>query len=181
MEGFHVVKVESALDADFFVTAIGGKDEITVGHMEKMKNNAIVCSIGGDEIEIDVKGLRSYPGMIVQEIKPQLEKFIFPDGHSIIIPSGGNVINLGNATGHPPFVMSLSFTNQVLAQMEFWDNRNTEKFKKELVNLPKNLDEQVARLHLDILGAELTELTDEQAKYIGVSNLGPFKNDSYRY
>ena len=183
MEGYHVVKVESALkDADIFITATGNFNIITAKHMSEMKNNAIVGNIGHFDTEIDMDGLENFPGIVKVEIKPQVDKFTFPSGNSIIMLASGRLLNLGCATGHPSFVMSNSFTNQVMAQMELWTNRATDKYKeKEVFVLPKTLDEKVARLHLAHLGAELTELSGEQSKYIGIPITGPFKKDEYRY
>jgi len=151
-------------------------------HMEKMKNNAIVGNIGHFDTEVDMDGLENFPGIKKVNIKECVDRYVFPDGHGVIILASGRLLNLGCATGHPSFVMSNSFTNQVLAQIELWTNRNGEKYReKEVYTLPKNLDEKVARLHLKALGAELTVLTDEQAKYINVDVHGPFKKEDYRY
>lgn len=178
MEGYQVATVEDALVyADIFVTTTGNKDVITVNHMSKMKDQAIVCNIGHFDNEIQVEKLEKFPGIKEVNIKPQVDKFIFPDGHSIILLSRGRLVNLGNATGHPSFVMSNSFTNQTLAQLELWKNEH----KLGVYTLPKHLDEEVARLHLDKLGVKLTKLTDDQAKYIGVNVNGPYKTDHYRY
>ena len=147
-----------------------------------MKNNAIVCNIGHFDNEIDMEGLENYPGITRINIKAGSDRWEFPDGHGIIILAEGRLVNLGCATGHPSFVMSNSFTNQVLAQIELWENKDTTKYAKgQVYNLPKELDEKVARLHLPALGAELTELSTDQAEYIAVSPLGPFKANSYRY
>jgi len=184
MEGFSVVKLESIVkDVDIVVTATGNKDIVMVKHMEQMKNNAIVCNIGHFDNEVDMEGLEKFPGIKRINIKPQTDRFVFPDGHGIIILAEGRLVNLGCATGHPSFVMSNSFSNQVLAQLELWENRNTEKYGKDVYLLPKHLDEKVARLHLKALGAELTELSSSQSDYIGVENggLGPFKKSTYRY
>ncbi len=178
MEGYQVATVEDALVyADIFVTTTGNKDVITVNHMSKMKDQAIVCNIGHFDNEIQVEKLEKFPGIKEVNIKPQVDKFIFPDGHSIILLSRGRLVNLGNATGHPSFVMSNSFTNQTLAQLELWKKEH----KLGVYTLPKHLDEEVARLHLDKLGVKLTKLTDDQAKYIGVNVNGPYKTDHYRY
>lgn len=178
MEGFDVKRVEDVVkDIDIFVTATGNKDVITLEHMKKMKDGAIVCNIGHFDNEIQVEQLEKMPGIKEENIKPQVDKFIFPDGHSIIMLSRGRLVNLGNATGHPSFVMSNSFTNQVLAQIALYEN----KPEIGVYTLPKELDEEVARLHLDQLGAKLTELNDDQAKYINVNVKGPFKSDAYRY
>ena len=177
MEGSEVRTMEGALkDGDIFVTATGNKDVITVEHMRGMKNNAIVCNIGHFDAEIQVAGLRNFKW---DEIKPQVHHVEFPDGKKIIILSEGRLVNLGNATGHPSFVMSASFTNQTLAQLELWTNGAA--YGKKVYTLPKRLDEKVAMLHLAKLGAHLTQLNAEQAAYIGVTVDGPFKPDHYRY
>jgi adenosylhomocysteinase len=177
MEGYEVVTLEdAAADADIFVTATGNKDVITVEHMRAMKNNAIVCNIGHFDSEIQVAGLKNFKW---DEIKPQVHHIEFPDGKKIILLSEGRLVNLGNATGHPSFVMSASFTNQTLAQIELWTN--AAKYENSVYTLPKHLDEKVAFLHLAKLGAKLTELKPEQAKYIGVPAQGPFKPEHYRY
>jgi adenosylhomocysteinase len=177
MEGFRVVTMdEAAPEADIFVTATGNYHVITHDHMAAMKHQAIVCNIGHFDNEIDVAGLRRYEW---ENIKPQVDHIIFPDGRRIILLAEGRLVNLGCATGHPSFVMSNSFTNQVLAQMELW-NRGDE-YENQVYVLPKHLDENVARLHLDRIGAKLTALTDEQARYIGVAAEGPYKPDHYRY
>ena len=182
MEGFNVVRLETVVEtADIFITATGNYRIIMKKHMEKMKNNAIVGNIGHFDNEIDMAGLENDKAMKLINIKPQVDKWTFPDGHSIIILAEGRLLNLGCATGHPSFVMSNSFTNQVMAQMELWSNRGTETYKPGLYNLPKEKDEMVARLHLKALGAELTELTPDQAKYIHVSVQGPYKKPEYRY
>ncbi len=178
MEGYEVKTVEEVVDkADIFVTATGNKDVITIRHLEKMKNNAIVCNIGHFDNEIQTDKLKSYPGIKRINIKPQVDKYVFPDGHGIILLSDGRLVNLGNATGHPSFVMSMSFTNQVLAQLELWQ----KKYETGVYVLPKKLDEEVARLHLEHLQAKLTRLTPEQAAYINVPVEGPYKPDHYRY
>ena len=146
-----------------------------------MKNNAIVANIGHFDNEIEVDSLEMYPGIVHQNIKPEVDRWIFPDGHGVIVLSEGRLMNLGNATGHPSFVMSASFTNQVLAQMELWKNKNSEVYSKGVYTLPKSLDEHVARLHLDKLGANLTKLSNEQADYIGIPISGPYKHETYRY
>ncbi|OGN41901.1 MAG: adenosylhomocysteinase [Caulobacterales bacterium RIFCSPHIGHO2_01_FULL_70_19] len=177
MEGYEVVTLEdAAADADIFVTATGNKDVITVDHMRAMKNNAIVCNIGHFDSEIQVAGLKNFKW---DEIKPQVHHVEFPDGKKIILLSEGRLVNLGNATGHPSFVMSASFTNQTLAQIELWTNKAA--YENRVYTLPKHLDEKVAALHLGKLGAKLTVLKDEQAKYINVPVQGPFKPDHYRY
>jgi adenosylhomocysteinase len=158
------------------VTATGNKDVITVDHMRQMKNNAIVCNIGHFDSEIQVAGLKNFKW---DEIKPQVHHVEFPDGKKIILLSEGRLVNLGNATGHPSFVMSASFTNQTLAQIELWTNKSA--YKNDVYTLPKHLDEKVAFLHLEKLGAKLTTLRKEQADYIGVPETGPFKPDHYRY
>jgi adenosylhomocysteinase len=177
MEGYEVVTMEeAAVRADIFVTATGNADIITVDHMRAMKNMAIVCNIGHFDSEIQINALANYKWT---EIKPQVDEVEFPDGKKIIILSKGRLVNLGNATGHPSFVMSSSFTNQVLAQIELWTN--TAGYKNEVYVLPKHLDEKVAALHLEKLGVKLTTLTQKQADYIGVPVEGPFKPDHYRY
>jgi len=182
MEGYHVVSVESAVkDADIFVTATGNKDIITIKHMEKMKNNAIVCNIGHFDNEIDMAGIEGFPGIKRNNIKDMVDRWVFPDGHGVIILAEGRLVNLGCATGHPSFVMSNSFSNQVLAQLELWTSRSEKRYENDVYVLPKHLDEKVAKLHLSACGAELTVLSDEQATYVGMSKLGPFKKASYRY
>ncbi|AUW60231.1 adenosylhomocysteinase [Sphingobium sp. SCG-1] len=177
MEGFEVVTMEDAVKrADIFCTATGNADVITLDHMREMKNMAIVCNIGHFDSEIQINALSN---MKWNEIKPQVDEVEFPDGKKLIVLSKGRLVNLGNATGHPSFVMSTSFTNQVLAQIELWTNRAA--YKNEVYVLPKHLDEKVAALHLDKLGVKLTKLTKAQADYIGVSAEGPFKPDHYRY
>jgi adenosylhomocysteinase len=178
MEGFEVTTVEKALsEGHIFVTTTGNKDVITKDHMYGMKDQAIVCNIGHFDNEIQVTPLNDDPAVSREEIKPQVDRYTFPDGHQIFLLAEGRLVNLGCATGHPSFVMSNSFTNQVLAQIAL------AKDSPEIgvYVLPKKLDEEVARLHLGHLGAELTELTDEQADYIGVSKEGPYKPDHYRY
>ena len=177
MEGYEVQTVEDvASKADIFVTATGNKDVLTVDHMRAMKNNAIVCNIGHFDSEIQIAGLRNFKW---DEIKPQVHHVEFPDGKKIIVLSEGRLVNLGNATGHPSFVMSASFTNQTLAQIELWTNG--AKYETKVYTLPKHLDEKVAMLHLGKLGAKLTKLSKDQADYIGVPTEGPFKPDHYRY
>merc|ERR1712025_589152 len=172
-------------EIDIFVSTTGNFDIITLEHMKKMKNNAIVGNIGHFDNEIEMTELEGFEGIKVENIKPQVDRFVFPDGHGIIVLASGRLLNLGCATGHPSFVMSCSFTNQVVAQLELWNERARDgkpgKYKKEVYVLPKHLDEKVARLHLDQLGAKLTVLTDEQAKYIGVKPQGPYKPQTYRY
>ncbi len=178
MEGYQVKTVEDVLDiGDIYVTTTGNKDVIRIEHMEKMKDGAIVCNIGHFDNEIQVEKLKQYPGIKHINIKPQVDQYVFPDGHSIILLSDGRLVNLGNATGHPSFVMSNSFTNQTLAQIELWQ----KKYEVGVYTLPKHLDEEVARLHLEKLGVHLTKLTPEQAEYIGVPVEGPYKPDYYRY
>jgi adenosylhomocysteinase len=180
MAGYKVTTVEDALPhADIYVTTTGNCDVITADHMAKMKDQAIVCNIGHFDNEIQVNALCSWPGIKRTNIKPQVDRFVFPDGHSVILLAEGRLVNLGCATGHPSFVMSNSFTNQVLAQIALWTQ--PERYPLGVHVLPKELDEEVARLHLDHLGARLTELTPEQAAYIGVPVHGPFKPDYYRY
>ena len=179
MEGLEVRKLDDVVETvDIFITATGNRDVITVDHMARMKNKAIVGNIGHFDNEIDMAGLKKR-GIERVNIKPQYDEFVFPDGHSVLILSEGRLLNLGNATGHPSFVMSASFTNQVIAQIEL--ARNHEEYEKQVYMLPKHLDEKVARLHLAHLGAELTELTDVQADYIGLPKEGPYKPDHYRY
>tara|TARA_Y100000590_G_scaffold57526_2_gene60579 strand:- start:21932 stop:23245 length:1314 start_codon:yes stop_codon:yes gene_type:complete len=177
MEGYKVVEIEDQIEqVDIFVTATGNFNVINHEHMVKMKNGAIVCNIGHFDNEIDVASLKKYKW---ENIKPQVDQIIFPDGKKIILLAEGRLVNLGCATGHPSFVMSCSFTNQVLAQIELW--KNYKNYNNEVYVLPKELDEKVASLHLDKLGAKITKLTDEQAKYIGIGKNGPFKKDDYRY
>ncbi len=179
MEGFEVRTLEEVLEsADIFITATGNRDVITAEQMARMKHQAIVGNIGHFDNEIDVAGLER-TGAEKLNIKPQVDEWTFPDGHSIIVLSEGRLLNLGNATGHPSFVMSNSFTNQTIAQIELFTKNDT--YEKRVYVLPKHLDEKVARLHLDALGVSLTELTPEQAAYIGVPVEGPFKTDQYRY
>ena len=178
MEGFSVVTMDQACEfGDIFVTTTGNCDVVTGEHMERMKNNAILCNIGHFDHEIDVAYLENTDSVSEDNIKPQVDKFTFADGHSIILLSRGRLVNLGNATGHPSFVMSNSFTNQVLAQIALWE----ERVGQGVHVLSKELDEEVARLHLAHLGVQLTEMTDKQAKYIGVKKDGPFKPEHYRY
>jgi adenosylhomocysteinase len=180
MDGFQVTTLEDALPyADIIITATGNKDIVTVAHMQMMKHQAILGNIGHFDNEIDIAGLSALPGVRRENIKPQVDKWILPNGRAIIVLSEGRLLNLGNATGHPSFVMSNSFTNQTMAQMELFDN--TENYEKKVYVLPKHLDEKVARLHLSALGVKLTQLSKQQADYIGVSVDGPYKPDSYRY
>ena len=177
MEGYEVVLMDEAIErADIVVTATGNKDIVTADHMRKMKDRAILCNIGHFDNEIQVDALKNYKW---NEIKPQVHEIELSKGKKIILLAEGRLVNLGCATGHPSFVMSASFTNQVIAQIELWNN--SEKYENKVYVLPKNLDEKVARLHLKKVGAKLTELTSEQAEYIGVKKQGPFKSDAYRY
>ena len=177
MEGYEVVLMDEAIErADIVVTATGNKDIVTADHMRKMKDRAILCNIGHFDNEIQVDALKNYKW---NEIKPQVHEIELSKGKRIILLAEGRLVNLGCATGHPSFVMSASFTNQVIAQIELWNN--SEKYENKVYVLPKNLDEKVARLHLKKVGAKLTELTSEQAEYIGVNKQGPFKSDAYRY
>jgi adenosylhomocysteinase len=178
MEGFEVTTVEEALaEGNVFVTTTGNKDVITAEHMSKMKDEAIVCNIGHFDNEIQVEQLEALQGVEKTNIKPQVDKYAFPDGHCIYLLAEGRLVNLGCATGHPSFVMSNSFTNQTLAQLELWKNN----YEIDVYRLPKHLDEEVARLHLDQLGVKLTKMTQEQADYLGVPLNGPYKPDHYRY
>ena len=178
MEGYEVTTMEEAVkEGDIFVTTTGCADIVCIEHMEKMKNDAIVCNIGHFDIEIQVEALNHFPGIKKDIIKPQVDKYTFPDGHSIIMLAEGRLVNLGCATGHPSFVMSNSFTNQVLAQIELFKN----KYEVGVYTLPKILDEEVARLHLEKLGVKLTTLTDKQAAYLHVPKDGPYKPEHYRY
>ncbi|GAB4239344.1 MAG: adenosylhomocysteinase [Candidatus Methylacidiphilales bacterium] len=180
MEGFEVTTIEDTLGrADIYVTTTGNRDIITVEHMAAMKNQAIVCNIGHFDNEIQVDKLNSRPNVVRTNIKPQVDKYTFPDGHEIFLLAEGRLVNLGCATGHPSFVMSASFSNQTLAQLDLWKNRDT--YKPGVYLLSKKLDEEVARLHLEKIGVKLTRLTQEQADYIGVSPEGPFKPAHYRY
>ena len=177
MEGYEVVTMDDACKyGDIFVTATGNLDVITQDHMRQMRDRAIVCNIGHFDNEIQTEALQNYKS---DEIKPQVREVEFPDGKKISLLSEGRLVNLGNATGHPSFVMSASFTNQVLAQLELW--KNSKNYENKVYVLPKHLDEKVASLHLKKVGAKLTELTDKQAEYIGVSKQGPFKDNTYRY
>ena len=177
MEGYAVVTMDEAASVgDIFVTATGNKDVITLDHMRQMKDRAIVCNIGHFDAEIQIQALRNFTW---EEVKPQVDEVVFPDGKRLILLAKGRLVNLGCATGHPSFVMSASFTNQVLAQIELW--RNYENYQHKVYVLPKNLDEKVAALHLAKVGANLTKLTPEQADYIGIPAQGPFKPDYYRY
>lgn len=180
MEGFEVTTIEEALkEGQIFVTATGNKDVITVDHMRQMKDEAIVCNIGHFDNEIQVEQLDNDPGISKETIKPQVDRYRFPDGHSIYLLAEGRLVNLGCATGHPSFVMSNSFANQTLAQIDLWKNK--DKYEIDVYRLPKIIDEEVARLHLDHLGVKLTKLTKEQADYLGVRQDGPYKPEHYRY
>jgi len=180
MEGYEVATVEDYVEkADVFVTATGNFHIITAAHMARMKDKAIIGNIGHFDHEIDMAGLAKIPGVRRIEIKPQYDEWVFPDGHSVLVLAEGRLLNLGCATGHPSFVMSASFTNQVLAQLELW--QQADRYQKNVYMLPKRLDEEVARLHLEKLGVKLTKLTPEQAAYIGIDAAGPFKPDHYRY
>jgi len=178
MEGYEVKRVEEVIDEiDIFVTATGCKDVITIEHMAKMKDTAIVCNIGHFDVEIQVKQLNEFPGIKKASVKPQVDMYTFPDGHRVILLAEGRLVNLGCAMGHPSFVMSNSFTNQVLAQIELF----TKKYELGVHRLPKYLDEKVAALHLEHVGVHLTKLSDDQAKYLGIPDEGPYKADHYRY
>ena len=180
MEGFEVTTMEEALkEGHIFVTATGCCDVITASHMAKMKDQAIVCNIGHFDVEIDVAGLKATPGIEKIEVKPQVDKYKFTDGHEIILLAEGRLVNLGCANGHPSFVMSTSFTNQVMAQLELWQNPG--RYKVGVTVLPKKLDEEVARLHLDKLGVKMTKLTGKQSEYLGLDVQGPYKPEHYRY
>ena len=178
MEGFQVARMEDVVsEGNIFVTTTGNKDVITAEHIAKMSDQAIVCNIGHFDNEIQVSKLETYPGIRKRNIKPQVDEYIFPDGHSIFLLAEGRLVNLGCATGHPSFVMSNSFTNQVLAQIDLWTNN----YETGVYRLPKRLDEEVARLHLEKISVKLTKLTQEQADYIGVNVDGPYKAEHYRY
>ena len=180
LEGYQVTTLEDIVEqADIFVSATGNKNVITVEHMSRMKDKAIVSNIGHFDNEIDMAGLKKVEGMKRINIKPQYDEFVLPNGRSILILAEGRLMNLGCATGHPSFVMSASFSNQVLAQLEL--HANAEKYEKKVYTLPKHLDEKVARLHLDKLGVKLTMLTPDQASYIGVDVQGPYKASHYKY
>merc|ERR1712224_1164286 len=186
MEGFQVAPMESVVgEIDIFVTTTGNFNIITVDTMKKMKNNAIVGNIGHFDNEIDMAGLEATEGIKIENIKPQVDRYVFPNGNGIIVLASGRLLNLGCATGHPSFVMSCSFTNQTLAQLDLlrnWREENSaKKYKNDVYLLPKELDEKVARLHLPALGAQMTELSKEQADYIGVPVAGPYKGNTYRY
>lgn len=178
MEGFEVTTVEDALsEGDIYVTCTGNCDIIRIEHLEKMKSGAIVCNIGHFDNEIQVEKMKQYPGIRHRNIKPQVDEYFFPQGHNILLLADGRLVNLGCATGHPSFVMSNSFTNQTLAQIELFTNN----YEVGVYRLPKKLDEEVARLHLGKIGVKLTKLSDKQAAYIGVEKEGPYKPEHYRY
>jgi len=180
MDGYQVARLDDIVgSADILVTATGNKDVVTAAHMAAMKHQAILGNIGHFDNEIDMAGLAAAPGVTRETVKPQVDVWTFPDGHAVIVLSEGRLLNLGNATGHPSFVMSNSFTNQVLAQVELWTR--VDQYPTGVHTLPKHLDEEVARLHLDALGVRLTELTKDQATYLGVDVAGPYKSDQYRY
>ena len=180
MEGYEVVRLEDVMEtADIFITATGNKGIISSSHMARMKHQAIVGNIGHFDNEIDMAGLQEMSDVQRINIKPQVDEYVFPDGHSVIILSEGRLLNLGNATGHPSFVMSCSFTNQVMAQIDLY--ANAQNYSNQVITMPKSLDEKVARLHLESLGVRLTELSQEQADYLGVPKEGPFKPEHYRY
>ncbi len=180
MEGYQVVRVEDVIhEAHIFVTTTGCCDIISADHMTKMRDQALVCNIGHFDVEIDVAGLKAIKGIKHINIKPQVDKYHFPDGHEIILLAEGRLVNLGCATGHPAFVMSTSFTNQVLAQIELWQNNS--QYKIDVYTLPKKLDEEVARLHLEKLGVKLTKLTNKQSEYLNINIDGPYKPEAYRY
>jgi adenosylhomocysteinase len=182
MEGYQVVTMDEVAGiADIFVTATGCKDVILRKHLDAMKNQAIVCNIGHFDLEIDIASMTSDKKLKKVEIKPQVDQFVWPNGKVVTVLAEGRLVNLGCATGHPSFVMSCSFTNQVMAQLELWTNKDTKKYKKQVYLLPKELDEKVAMLHLGKLGAKLTKLTKGQAEYLGISAEGPFKPENYRY
>jgi adenosylhomocysteinase (EC 3.3.1.1) len=180
MEGYAVSTIEDTLGiADIYVTATGNRDVIRIEHIERMKDQAIICNIGHFDNEIQVAALENYPGITRVTIKPQVDKYIFPSGKAIYLLAEGRLVNLGCATGHPSFVMSNSFSNQVLAQIDLWKNRDS--YEKKVYRLPKYLDEEVARLHLDKIGARLTRLTKEQSAYLNIPENGPYKPEHYRY
>ncbi|MDT7655385.1 MAG: adenosylhomocysteinase, partial [Pseudonocardiales bacterium] len=180
LEGFQVALLDDVIGrADLVITTTGNKDIVTVEHMARMKHQAILGNVGHFDNELDMAGLARYPGIRRINIKPQVDEWVFPDGHSIIVLSEGRLMNLGNATGHPSFVMSNSFANQVIAQVELFTKH--EEYNRDVYRLPKILDEKVARIHVLALGGELTKLTKDQAEYIGVDVEGPFKPEHYRY
>jgi adenosylhomocysteinase len=180
MDGFQVVRLDDVIsEVDIIITATGNKGIVMAPHIAKMKNNAILGNIGHFDNEIDMAGLESWPGIVRENIKPQVDRYVFPDGHGVIILAEGRLLNLGCATGHPSFVMSCSFTNQVVAQMELWENKTKGKYDNKVYTLPKELDEKVARLHLDHLGAKLTVLSTEQSTYLSIPKEGPYKPTTY--
>jgi adenosylhomocysteinase len=180
MAGYQVTTVEETLGTgDIYVTCTGNVDILRLEHMQRMKDQAIVCNIGHFDNEIEVDKLNQAPGVVKTNIKPQVDMYTFPDGHSIFLLAEGRLVNLGCATGHPSFVMSNSFANQTLAQLDLWKNKDT--YKIGVYTLPKKLDEEVARLHLEKIGVKLTTLTPKQAEYLGVSVDGPYKAENYRY
>jgi len=182
MDGFQVLPLEECVSyVDIFITTTGNKDIVMAEHMKNMKNNAIVGNIGHFDNEIDMAGLEGTPGIKRINIKPQCDRYEFPDGHGVIVLAEGRLLNLGCATGHPSFVMSCSFTNQCIAQLELWNERKTKKYGLEVAVLPKHLDEKVAALHLEKIGCKLTKLSADQAAYINVPVEGPYKPAAYRY
>ena len=182
MEGFSVITMDEAASiGDIFVTATGCCDVITKKHMDAMKSHAIVCNIGHFDLEIDVASLMNDKKLKRTTVKPQVDQFTWPDGKVLIVLAEGRLVNLGCASGHPSFVMSISFSNQVLAQIELWSNRDNKKYENKVYTLPKLLDERVARIHLDKLGAHLTQLNQKQAEYLGLNPKGPYKAENYRY
>jgi len=182
MDGFQVLPLEECVSyVDIFITTTGNKDIVMAEHMKNMKNNAIVGNIGHFDNEIDMAGLEGTPGINRINIKPQCDRYEFPDGHGVIVLAEGRLLNLGCATGHPSFVMSCSFTNQCIAQLELWNERKTKKYGLEVAVLPKHLDEKVAALHLEKIGCKLTKLSADQAAYINVPVEGPYKPAAYRY
>jgi adenosylhomocysteinase len=182
MEGFQVVRLDDVISTiDIIITTTGNKDILMIDNITKMKNNAIIGNIGHFDNEIDMNGIQTYKGITRINIKPQVDRWVFPNGKGVIVLAEGRLLNLGCATGHPSFVMSCSFTNQVVAQLELWNNKGTKKYENQVYVLPKALDEKVARLHLNHLGAQLTTLSTEQAEYIGVAQSGPYKPAAYRY
>jgi len=182
MEGYQVITMNEVIgEVDIIITSTGNKGIIMVDQMQKLKNNCIIGNIGHFDNEIDMAGLEKFKGIKRINIKPQVDRWVFPEGNGIIVLAEGRLLNLGCATGHPSFVMSCSFTNQVVAQLELWNEKATKKYENKVYVLPKELDEKVARLHLDKLGVKLTKLTEEQAAYIGVKVEGPYKPLTYRY
>ena len=180
MEGYEVTPIEDTLGrGDIYITTTGNLDVITIDHMSKMKDQAVIANIGHFDNEIQVEKLNTFPGIVRTNIKPQVDKYTFPGGQEIFLLAEGRLVNLGCATGHPSFVMSNSFSNQTLAQIDLWKNRDV--YKPAVYGLPKKLDEEVARLHLDKIGVKLTKLTQKQADYIGVPVDGPYKPEHYRY